>query len=371
MSEKCFRCWNESIRGPKTIRNRDWLFRWRAVRDRSKCASIHHPTGLLARCSLFGAFLSILSSVSVAQDPATVGQWSARTTWPYKGVHAALLPTGKVLWWPAFANGDNPYLWDPATNTNTAIAQVGANIFCDGLCFVADGKLLVAGGHIGTWTGLPNAYTFDSSTSTWNRLPDMNAGRWYPTNTTLATGDILVISGWINTQIGVNVEPQVWQTATSSWRNLSSAHLALPFYPFMFAAPNGDVFCAGPSQTSRYLDTSGNGAWSVVGNSNYGVRNWGSAVMYDIGKILMMGGSPCGWYSTTCTTTPTETAEIIDLTAANPTWRYTSSMAGPRKLHNATLLPDGKVLVTGSSRGTESANSLPADPAYESEMWDP
>ena len=121
----------------------------------------------------------------------------------------------------------------------------------------------------------------------------MNNGRWYPTNTTLPNGDVLVASGWINTQQGVNVEPQVWQTATASWRNLSTAHLALPFYPFMFVAPNGKVFCAGPSQTSRYLDTSGSGAWSVVANSNYGVRNWGSAVMYDIGKVLMMGGSPC------------------------------------------------------------------------------
>ena len=111
------------------------------------------------------------------------------------------------------------------------------------------------------------------------------------------------------------------------------------------------------------------GVW--LANSNYGVRNWGSAVMYDIGKILMMGGSPCGPYSTTCTTPPTATAEIIDLTAANPTWQYTAPMAGPRKLHNATLLPDGKVLVTGGSRGTESANNASADPAYASEMWDP
>jgi galactose oxidase len=318
-----------------------------------------------ARIEMFGRLFGLLLLVSAAngQDPATVGQWSARTPWPDKAVHAALLPTGKVLWWPAFDTGDNPRLWDPATNTNTAIAHVGANIFCAGFSFLADGKLLVAGGHLSGFTGLPNAYIFDPSTSTWNRLPDMNNGRWYPTSTTLPTGDILVTSGWINTTTGGNVEAQVWQTATSSWRNLTAAHLALPFYPFMFVAPNGKVFCAGPSQTSRYLDTSGTGAWSVVGNSNYGVRNWGSAVMYDIGKILMMGGSPCDPYITGCTTIPTATAEVIDLTAANPTWRYTSSIAGPRKLHNATLLPDGKVLVTGGSRGAESPNQQSANPA--------
>ena len=339
---------------------------------RTGSSNVCRPTRTYAK-QLFVAPLALLLVFSAAngQDPATVGQWSARTTWPYKAVHAALLPTGKVLWWPNGANGDNPYLWDPATNTNTAIAHVGANIFCAGFSFLADGTLLVAGGHINNFVGLPNAYLYNPFNSTWTRLPDMNNGRWYPTSTTLPSGNVLVVSGWINTSVGVNVEPQIWQTATSSWRNLSLAHLALPFYPFMFVAPNGKVFCAGPSQTSRYLDTSGSGAWSVVGDSNYGVRNWGSAVMYDAGKIVMMGGTPCEVYSRTCATVPTATAEVIDLTAANPTWRYTASLAGPRKLHNATLLPDGKVLVTGGSRGTEDPNTVSASPAYESEMWDP
>ena len=97
----------------------------------------------------------------------------------------------------------------------------------------------------------------------------MNNGRWYPTSTTLPNGDNLVISGYINPTT-VNVEPQVWQTATAFWRNLSTAHLALPFYPFMFVAPNGKVFCAGPSPVTRYIDVTGTGAWSLVGNSNYG-----------------------------------------------------------------------------------------------------
>src|SRR4029077_17459710 len=183
---------------------------------------------------------------------------------------------------------------------------------------------------------------------------------------------MLVISGWINTTVGINVEPQVWQNATASWRYLTTAHLALPFYPFMFVAPNGKVFWAGPQKATQYLDVTGTGAWSSVGNSNFGIRNWGSSVMYDDGKVLLVGGSPCAPYATNCTTYPTETAEIIDLNSPTPTWQYTGSMVtGGRKLHNATLLPDGKVLVTGGSRGNEDPNTQPSNPAYESEMWDP
>src|SRR5690349_769897 len=297
-------------------------------------------------------FSSLLATSAFAQDPATVGQFSSVTGWPYVAAHAHVLPTGKVLWSPQFGQGDNPTLWDPSTNTNSATLQTGGNIFCAGHAFLPDGELIVAGGYAGNYVGIPNAYRYNPFTNSWTRLPDMNDSRWYPTNTTLPNGDMLVVSGWIDTLQGVDVEPQVWQTATSSWRNLTSAHLALPFYPFMFVAPNGKVFDAGPSRATRYLSVSGTGSWSLVANNNLGTRNWGSAVMYDEGKVLLMGGSPCPPYPFTpnvtysCTTNPTATAEIIDLNNPNPAWIYTGSMVtGGRKLFNATLLADGKVLV--------------------------
>jgi hypothetical protein len=40
-----------------------------------------------------------VSSAS-GQDPATVGQFSSVMTWPWMAVHAHMLPTGKVLYWP-------------------------------------------------------------------------------------------------------------------------------------------------------------------------------------------------------------------------------------------------------------------------------
>ncbi len=125
----------------------------------------------------------------------------------------------------------------------------------------------------------------------------------------------------------------------------------------MFVAPNGKVFCAGASQATRYLDVSGAGSWDFVGNSIYGMRNWGSAVMYEEGRVLVMGGSPCDFYSNTCNTYPSATAETINLNSSTPAWQYTGSMTtGARKLHNATLLPDGKVLMTEGTRGTEGPN---------------
>ena len=251
----------------------------------------------------------LLAIATLAFQPATVltqvaGEWSAVMAWPYRAIHAALLPTSKVLFWDSYEKADNPQLWDWATNTISAATKAGYNIFCTGFGTLADGRLFMAGGHIADNVGLDYAYLYDPVPNSWTRLPNMNAGRWYPTVTNLPNGDVLVLGGVQDTTVGMNLLPQVWQTQTGTWRDLTNAQLWLPFYPFTFVAPNGQVFYAGPGKTTRYLDTSGSGAWSVVGDSQFGIsawygsRQWGSAVMYEPGKVLLVGGSNCRAYNT-------------------------------------------------------------------------
>jgi hypothetical protein len=90
----------------------------------------------------------------------------------------------------------------------------------------------------------------------------------------------------------------------------------------------------------------------------FGARFFGSAVMYDTGKVLVMGGG----------TQPTATAEAIDLNTSTPSWRYVGSMSAPRALLDATLLPDGEVLVTG---GTSGAGDDSTKPVLAAELWNP
>src|SRR5262249_3029338 len=196
--------------------------------------------------------------------------------------------------------------------------------------------------------------------NTWAAAPDMNAGRWYPTVTALANGDALVVSGDVDTTVGVNTLPQVYQAATGTWRNLTSAQLSLDLYPMRFLAPNGQVFNAGPTPTTRYLDTSGTGAWSFVADRAFSNnRSYGSAVMYESGKILVVGGDD----------PPTNTAEVVDLNQAAPTWRAVAPMSIARRHLTATLLPDGTVLVTGGTNGAGFNNA--ATPVYQAELWNP
>ena len=314
---------------------------------------------VIAIAALVGVFFTATAKAA----PATEGQWELLPTpLPYFPVHSNLLPSGKIMIWPGDGtSGDDPRVWDPdSPNTTIQLTKAGYDLFCVGHTFLADGRLLVTGGHISNFVGLPNASIYDYLTDTWTTLPDMNAGRWYPTNTVLANGDVLTISGDIDTTIGTNPLPQVFEVSTGTWRDLTSAQMQIDDYPRMFLAPNGKVFYAAASAVTRYLDTSGTGAWSSVAVRTDGYRSYGSAVMYAPGKILVMGGGA---------QPPKKTAEVIDLNAASPSWRAVDSMQYARRQHNATLLPDGTVLVTG---GTSAPGFNDASGRVDAaELWDP
>jgi hypothetical protein len=90
-------------------------------------------------------------------------------------------------------------------------------------------------------------------------------------------------------------------------------------------------------------------------------------------KVLYIGGG-----GGTCPTLPQNSAEIIDLVAASPTWSLVASMAFRRRQLNATILPDGTVLVTGGtsacgftdpSGGVFAAENYAPPPANKWTTW--
>ena len=316
---------------------------------------------------VIGGLVAWWCSPAVAQlDPSVFGRWSSAPSLPWFPTAAHMLPTGKVLMYAGDVSGSPPglpadtqLLWDPSPRTFTTRPGIGYDLFCSGHSFLADGRLLITGGHTEYGVGLSYASAYNPFANTWARVPDMNAGRWYPTTTTLANGDALVVSGSIDNSVGVNRLPQVFQASSNTWRDLTGAVLSLYLYPEMHLAPNGKVFSAAPSEITRYLDTAGTGAWSLVATRSSGFRDYGSSVLYDDGQVLHLGGGD----------PPTNAAEVIDLNAPLPTWRAVAPMATARRQANATVLPDGTVLVTGGTSGP-GFNNL-TTPVFEAERWDP
>jgi hypothetical protein len=307
-------------------------------------------------------------SALVAAAVTGAGQWSTPFPWPHVAVHAHLTPDGKVLTWSGYEattvsdslRTQDSFVWDPAGGSFTKYPTLTTDVFCSGHTFLADGTLLVAGGHIADNVGTNHTNTFNSAAPGWIRGADMSAGRWYPTVAALADGRAVVLSG--NTEQNTrNLIPEVWNGTT--WTQLTTASLSLPYYPWSFVAPDGRVFVAGSNPTGRLLDVSGTGTWTDVATSRFGWRDYGSAVMYEPGKVLVLGGS------NSSTTPPTNTAETIDLNVAAPTWQPTSAMTYARRHPNATILADGTVLVTGGTSATGFNN--PAGAVLPAEIWNP
>jgi galactose oxidase len=88
--------------------------------------------------------------------------------------------------------------------------------------------------------------------------------------------------------------------------------------------------------------------------------------MYDTGKVIFIGGG-----NDPHTNLPTNGAETIDLTADEPAWHATSAMHFRRRQHNATILADGTVLVTGGTQGPGFNDVDPGQPIRAAELWDP
>jgi galactose oxidase-like protein/Big-like domain-containing protein len=327
------------------------------------------------------------TSSAVALEPlpaeATTGKWDAPVQWgTIVPLHMMLLPTGKILAWgrnELDGSMGQPRLWDPTSGSPEAMAvEVPADtmLFCAGHALMADGRLMVSGGHKLDDRGLDVTNIFDPASESWvGGLPKMAKGRWYPTVTVLGDDRVVTVAGKDTTKTVVKV-PEIWEN--NQWVTLPGASLILPYYPRDFVDPKtGLVFMAGERVQSRWLDVdatgaSGRGLWTTGPTHLWGFnRDYGSAVMYDTGKILYVGGGGyTGWDTPDAKSgTPTATAEKIDLMAASPAWSSAGSMAQPRRHLNATVLPDGTVLVTGGVSGG-GFNDL-ASAVHMAELWNP
>ena len=333
------------------------------------------------------------------------GEWGPVFGLPNVAIHAHMLPNGLVLMWgrrddpqqslnvdppleihtggpPAPPAQSTPFLWDPSTGAVTKTDKPTlpdgspANLFCSGHAFLPDGRLLVAGGHLADSKGLNQTTVYDPVADTWTPSAAMNAGRWYPTAVSLPDGSILVLSGSIQpatngTQAVPNIVPQVWNAGLPS--NLANnPQGAIDLYPRVHIGTSGLAITTGSLEETWSLDISGGGRWTDLGihRANH-QRDYAPSVLYDVDKVIYIGGG----------LPPIADAELLDLSQSNPAWQDPkdpgAQMSFPRRQHNATILPDGTVLVTGGTRSgganpPENFNNLdPGQPVHVAELWDP
>jgi YVTN family beta-propeller protein len=342
----------------------------------------------------------LLSGLTIAANAPSVGMWSATQAWPLNGLHAVLLPNGRVLTYGtptgAAATQDGRYfdVWDPgqgfaAVSHRTTYRAEQVNSFCSSATFLADGRLLVSGGN----SPLDSSEFTPADGSVTSALSHLADERWYGTMLTLRDGRPIMLGG--STPYGalrayqdplaainggtVSMTPEVFE-AGSGWRSLFGAYSREAFgpdhhrywYPRAWVAPSGELFGIS-SEKMWYLDPTGDGVVRVAGDFKTGVDSLtrpnigptSAAVMFAPGRVLQVGGNG---YHDGHATPSSALATVVDINGPSPVVSETAAMNFPRQWPSATVLPDGRVAVTG---GTRFGNNGGTDAVYEAELWNP
>jgi uncharacterized protein (TIGR03437 family) len=303
----------------------------------------------LALAGLLSGTTLMLKPMSRATAQGIEPSWSltgslfrART-----GHTATLLANGQVLVAGGYNDAGPPLnseeLYDPATGTWKSAGHLNATRFDHTATLLPNGKVLFAGGLNRMSAGSPpgsvlnSAELYDPATGTWSNTGNLNTGRSGHTATLLPNGKVLVSGGGYYTGSAFNAlnSAELYDPATGRWGlagNLQTArrnHTAtlLPSGQLLVVG----VHCCGiPVSESAELYDPVTGTWSSAGQLNIGNAN--TATLLPNGKVLVTEGSE----------DDPATAELYD--PATGMWSVTGRLNAYRHYATATLLPNGKVL---------------------------
>ena len=346
------------------------------------------------------------------------GRWSKKyLDLPHYAIHAAQLPTGKVLFYgfqwtqhiitqdpnkPLVSSSDAT-IWDPAKGTSArAFKQVPAPLvdidgdgsaervplYCSGLTFLADGRLLVSGGTLDLrWAAL--GYTnppgikfnliFDPKTERWSRGPDMSVARWYPTDVKLADGRVLILGGYGDDK-PTNLTKTLELVSADGRRveHVATGDRLTWTYPGMLLMPSGRVLLAGPSANDTGLFDPESRRWSAIKNLP-APRGGGNivAVPSRTGRspqAMLIGGLDFLKPLARVPSTPAyKTTLTFDDRNARAGFKSAPSQRVGRNWPNTVLLPDGSMVTIGGGIRHDNVDGPSASTAANRrvELWNP
>ncbi|QDV06155.1 N-acetylneuraminate epimerase [Planctomycetes bacterium Poly30] len=322
------------------------------------------------------------------------GQWEPVLSWPVQPIHATLLPDGSILSHAGVAasgpgdpspgashDSTRVDVSDPATFSHFTVDHPTEELYGSGQARLADGTLLGLGGFAGRNGGAASGQPFGrdqaslflEGSGAWIPAATMESARWGTTALTLGDGSVLALGGSDAAAPGA-LRPEVflggaWRTLLgvdlSGYLSVGNAPLDLT-YPRAHVAPDGRVFWSGWDEKMGMIDArTGTGAWSFQSTREGIRRAWGTSTQVRPDYVVLSGGVD----QIASNGSAVRSALRCSLGGANPTVQAVDPMLFRRADHNATILADGTMLVTGGNAG--HADGVSASPWRVGEIFDP
>ncbi len=243
-----------------------------------------------------------------------------------------------------------------------------------------DNKVLVAYGSNNSaytngtgYVGLSSIEVYDAGTGTFTEIVgEDGVGIFGHTATLLPNGKVLLAGGFVNSvwnysySISDN-EANLYDSATgvfSGTGNMTASrggHTAtLLMNGKVLVAGGADQDIGGTGSASAELYDPSTGTFTQTGSMAV-ARFRHTATLLQNGKVLITGGTSLD------SSNPTSTAEVYD--PASGTFTATGGMTTAREEHTATLLADGKVLIVGGEGPVTGSSGL--QPTATVEVYDP
>ena len=273
------------------------------------------------------------------------------------GHGATRLGDGRVLVTGGYPYTDSAEIYDPVADTWTTVPSMGTDRASHTATALVDGRVMVAGGF--TLGGSrPSAEIYDPVADTWTAVSSMNESRGGHRATRLLDGRVLVSGGccWPEPYSNVFLDSaEIYDPVADTWTTVPpmstyrSGHTATMLANGWVLVSGGYNYNFGDSLDSAEIYDPVANSWIPAGLMSVRRANH-TATLLGNGKVLVTGGidEPPGLNRTYL-----NSAEIYD--PVTNTWTGVAPMSTYRYGHTATLLLDGRVLVSGGYDGNSNS----------------